>query len=226
MIYAVIAAIFLLLIFAPQLWVRSAMKKHASERADLPGTGGELARHLLDEAGLHDVKVETTADGDHYDPDARTVRLLENNHQGKSVTAVAIAAHEVSHAVQHARGESMFAWRGRLVRVLIMVDQAAMIAALILPVLAIVVRAPLIVAINFAVIIALLSLRVVVHLVTLPVETDASFGKALPVLQGGGYLPAEDLPAARTVLRAAAFTYVAAALVSVLDILRLLRFGR
>lgn len=226
MIYAILAALFLLLIFGPQLWVRSAMKKHASERPDMPGTGGELARHLLDEAGLGDVPVEVTGDGDHYDPQSRVVRLLEKNYHGKSVTAVAVAAHEVGHAVQHARGDRIFAWRGRLVGLLVVADQAAMIAALLLPILAVVVRAPLLIALNFAVIIALLSLRVVVHLVTLPVETDASFGKALPVLQSGGYLSEPDVPAARTVLRAAAFTYVAAALVSILDILRLLRFGR
>lgn len=226
MVYIVIVAVLLALIFMPQLWVRSVMKRHAEERMDLPGTGGELARHLLDEAGLHDVQVEGTAQGDHYDPVSRTVRLSNGNLDGKSVTAVAVAAHEVGHAVQHSRGESMFNWRGHLVGLLVVVDQAAMIAALILPVLAVFVRAPLLIALNFAIIIALLSLRVVVHLVTLPVETDASFGKALPVLQTGGYLNEHDLPAARSVLRAAAFTYVAAALVSILDILRLLRIGR
>ena len=67
---------------------------------------------------------------------------------------------------------------------------------------------------------------VVVHLVTLPVELDASFGKALPVLERGGYIPAADMPEARQVLRAAALTYVAAALVSLLDIARLIRIGR
>lgn len=226
MIYAILGVVFLVLIFAPQFWVRSVMRRHAEERVDLPGTGGELARHLLDEAGLHDVKVELTDQGDHYAPASRTVRLSEANHNGKSVTAVAVAAHEVGHAVQHARDEAMFSWRGRLVGFLVIVDQAAMIAALALPVLAVFVRAPLLIALNFALVIALLSLRVVVHLVTLPVETDASFGKALPVLQNGGYLGDHDLPAVRSVLRAAAFTYVAAALVSILDILRLLRFGR
>ncbi|MGL4495658.1 MAG: zinc metallopeptidase [Beijerinckiaceae bacterium] len=226
MLYALIVLALLALIFGPQLWVRSAMRAHAVERDDLPGTGGELARHLLDEAGLQDVKVEPTAEGDHYDPEARVVRLTPGNLEGKSITAVAVAAHEVSHAVQHARGERMFDWRGRLIRLLFVVDQIAMIAALLLPFVAAFGRAPFLIFLNLAVILGLLSLRVLVHLVTLPVETDASFGKALPVLEGGGFLQPSDMPAARSVLRAAAFTYVAAALVSILDILRILRFGR
>jgi Zn-dependent membrane protease YugP len=80
------------------------MASHASERADFPGTGGELARHLLDEAGLGSVKVERIENGDHYSPLDRAVRLAASNYDGKSVTAVAVAAHEVGHAFQHAQG--------------------------------------------------------------------------------------------------------------------------
>jgi Zn-dependent membrane protease YugP len=226
MLYALIIVLFLALIFLPQLWVRQVMKKHAGERADFPGTGGELARHLLDQAGLKDVPVEITEAGDHYDPEARTVRLTMGNHDGRSITAVAVAAHEVSHAVQHARGERLFDWRGRLVNLLVLVDWAAMFVAFLIPVLALGLRSPALIFVQIASVVALLSLRVIVHLATLPVETDASFGKALPALERGRYLSEKDLPAARQVLKAAAYTYIAAALVSVIDILRLLRFGR
>ena len=74
--------------------------------------------------------------------------------------------------------------------------------------------------------VALLAIRIAVHVVTLPVELDASFGKALPVLTRGRYLGAGDLPAARSVLKAAAFTYVAAALASLIDVARWLRVLR
>ncbi len=226
MLYVLIVLLFLALIFLPQYWVRQVMARHGYERPDFPGTGGELARHLLDEADLRDVPVEITEAGDHYDPEARAVRLTMGNHDGRSITAIAVAAHEVSHAVQHARGERLFDWRGKLVRLLILADGAAMIMAFLIPVLGVAVRSPSLVLLQVAIVIALLSLRVIVHLVTLPVETDASFGKALPVLERGGYIAGNDLPAARQVLRAAALTYVAAALVSIIDILRLLRFGR
>jgi len=214
--YALLGLLFLALVFLPQLWVRQVMTRHALERPDFPGTGGELARHLLDEAGLHDVRVDLTDAGDHYDPEARAVRL----------TAVAVAAHEVSHALQHARGERMFDWRGRLVKLLVAIDWGATVVALLIPILAALARSPALIFAQIGIVVALLLMHVVVHLVTLPVETDASFGKALPALERGRYLGAADLPAARQVLRAAAFTYVAAALVSVLNILRLMRFGR
>jgi hypothetical protein len=74
--------------------------------------------------------------------------------------------------------------------------------------------------------IGLLGIRVVVHLVTLPVEIDASFGKALPILKEGGYIGEDDMPAARSVLKAAAFTYVAGALMSLLNLAQWLRVLR
>jgi uncharacterized protein len=221
------AGLLLLAIFAPQWWVRRTLERHQAERADFPGTGAELARHLLDEAGLQDVKLEPTGPNqDHYDPVERVVRLSPAHHDGRSISAVAVAAHEVSHAVQHARSESLFSWRGRLVKLLIVADRVAMVAAILVPVLGILSRHPAVIIANIAVIVVLLALRVVVHLVTLPVEIDASFGKALPVLEQGGYLAADDMPAARQVLKAAAYTYVAAALVSLLDFARLIRIGR
>ena len=98
----------------PQFWVRRTLSRHAKDRPDLPGTGGELARHLLDRFGLTDVKVDRSETGDHYDPESRTVRLTDPHLAGRSLSAVAVAAHEVGHAIQHANGERLLAWRQRL----------------------------------------------------------------------------------------------------------------
>ena len=106
------AALLFGLVFGPQWWVRRAMQQHATERPDLPGTGGELARHLLDQARLEHVPVEV-APADHFDPVANVVRLSPQNHDGRSITAVAVAAHEVSHALQHAAGDRLLAARVR-----------------------------------------------------------------------------------------------------------------
>ena len=108
--------LFIALIFGPQFWIKWVMEKHAREQPEFPGTGGELARHLLDKAGLEDVKLERIDGGDHYAPEERTVRLSQRNFDGKSVTAVAVAAHEVGHALQHQDNYAPLMLRQRLAR--------------------------------------------------------------------------------------------------------------
>jgi hypothetical protein len=223
---AIFAILLLALILLPQLWVRHTIARHQAERPDLDGTGGELARHLLDRFDLGHVKVEVTDKGDHYDPDARVVRLGEIHHGGRSLSAVAIAAHEVAHAIQHARGERMLAWRQRLARLAMTTDRFAGIFFIASPVLAGLARSPLAFFGLIGLGLAFLAIRVVVDLVTLPVETDASFGKALPILESGRYLDPSDMPAVRSVLRAAALTYLAGALMSLVNLARLARLLR
>lgn len=223
---AIAGLAFLALLFAPQLWARRAIARHGVDRPDLPGTGAELARHLLDEADLSGVPVELTGDGDHYDPEARAVRLTPAHYDGRSVAAAAVAAHEVSHAVQHARGETAFARRLALVKNLIWIERAASVIMLATPIVFMLMKSPALAILQVGAGLALLAIRIVVHAATLPVEFDASFGKALPVLTRGRYLAAGDLPAARSVLTAAAFTYVAAALAALIDVARWVRVLR
>jgi len=219
-------ALLLALIFGPQYWVRHVIKKHSVPRNDFPGTGGELASHLLQEFSIDNVKVEETNIGDHYDPQDHMVRLLADNHGGRSVTAVAIAAHEVGHAIQHHQGNAMLNLRQKLVAFASVTDKFAAVFFFLAPVLGLIVKSP---AAFFGVIIigiSFIAVRLLVHLVTLPVEWDASFAKALPILEKGGYLHPDDMPAAREVLKAAALTYVSVALASLLDLARWIRFLR
>jgi uncharacterized protein len=214
----------LALIFLPSWWVRSTMARHAGDRPDLPGTGGELARHLLDQAGLGDVPVEETSPGtDHYDPISRTVRLSPDNLHGRSVTAVAVAAHEVGHAVQHRDGDPMLVTRTNMAGALSGVDRIAFIILVSIPFVGLIVKSPMIAGLQVLAIVGLLGSRVITHALTLPMEIDASFKRALPVLEQGGFLQGEDLVAARKVLRAAAGTYVASALATLVDVLRWMR---
>jgi Zn-dependent membrane protease YugP len=225
MIFVILGALFVALAFVPQILVRQTMMKHGGERPDMPGTGGELARHLLDEADLHSVKVEITPDGDHYDPVAKAVRLSRSNYEGRSITAAAVAAHEAAHAVQDKERYAPFAWRQRLVGHVIFIERAGSIVLLATPVVFALLRAPSILIVELIAGLAILASTVVIHLVTLPTEFDASFKRALPVLEF--YLKPQDMPGAHSVLRAAAFTYVSAALSSLLNIgrwLRILRF--
>jgi len=106
MFFIILTALLLILALFPSMWVRSIIRKHASQRDDIPGTGGELAVHLLKQYELDDVSVEETQEGrDHYDLADKCVRLSPSVHNGKSLTAVAIAAHEVGHAIQFGRNE-------------------------------------------------------------------------------------------------------------------------
>lgn len=213
-------------IVLPQLWVRRTMQRHGTPRADFPGTGGELAEHLIAHYSLDGVGVERTDKGDHYDPAARMVRLSADTHDKPSLTAVAIAAHEVGHALQHHRGERGLKLRQALVRIAGVTDMFAGLFFIAAPVLAVIARTPGAFLALAATGIALLAIRVLVHLVTLPVEYDASFGKALPILKEDGYLEDADLAGARSVLKAAAFTYVAAALMGLVDLARWVRMLR
>ncbi|AWN35862.1 zinc metallopeptidase [Methylobacterium radiodurans] len=215
-------ALLLGLVFGPQWWVRRVMQQHAAERPDLPGTGGELARHLLDLARLEHVPVEI-APADHYDPVANVVRLSPQNHDGRSITAVAVAAHEVSHALQHAAGDRLLAARVTFAPVVRGFEFAAAVVMTTAPLMVAVVKSPVLLALQVGVGIALLGVRLVFHLLTLPVELDASFRRALPILETGRFLDAGDMRGARTVLRAAALTYVASSLVSLVNIARVRR---
>src|SRR3954465_13772806 len=154
--------LFLALLFGPQLWVRRVIAQHGAERPDLPGTGAELARHLLDEANLPSVIVEPTDKGDHYDPEAQAVRLTPAHHDGRSIAAVAVAAHEVSHAVQHACGERAFAIRFDLVRKLVWVDRIASGLLLLAPLIFILVRAPVLFGLQLVAGLVLLTARIAV----------------------------------------------------------------
>ncbi|WP_343225643.1 zinc metallopeptidase [Oricola nitratireducens] len=128
--------------------------------------------------------------------------------------------------MQHARDEKGLKLRQSLVSVAAATDTVASVFFLAAPVLTVIARSPLALLAMAGVGIALLAVRILVHLVTLPVEFDASFGKALPILREGNYLSERDLSGAHGVLRAAALTYVAGALASLLDLARWIRVLR
>ncbi len=224
-IISLVAIIALLgLIFGPQVWINWTLRKHATERPDMPGTGGELARLLLDKAGLQTVTIDVVKAGDHYSPDDRAVRLTESNFNGKSITAIAVAAHEVAHAVQHRDGFGPLMWRQRLIKKAILVDRIGGLILVAAPIVYSLTRNPAILALEIALAIGIFASTILIHIVTLPTEFDASFRKALPVLST--YVPPDEISGVKSVLRAAAFTYVASALVSLLNAARWFRILR
>lgn len=219
MLFALAGVALLALSIGPGVWIRHVMRRHGAPRGDLPGTGAELAVHLLKRFELDDVKVERgQPNGDHYDPAARAIRLSPAHHDGKSLAAVAVAAHEVGHAIQFGRNEPVSRLRRRWLPVAMRCKQAGILILTLLPILVIVLRAPGALLALVATSIALQLLGALAYAIILPEEFDASFGKALPVLADGDYVDDADLPAVRQVLKAAAFTYVAGALADLVNI--------
>ncbi len=223
---AILLLLILALVFGPQLWARSVLSRYNKDQAHFPGSGAEFARHLLNKCELETVAVEKTEQGDHYDLEARCVRLSEANFDGKSLTAVTVAAHEVGHAIQHHNGDRKLAMRTRLVRIAQVAEKGGSMAMFAIPLLVGFSRAPSLGLMMFIVGLASLAVSALVHLVTLPVEWDASFGKAMPLIRAGQYLSAAEERAAEKILRACALTYLAASLSSLLNIWRWVRFLR
>ncbi len=224
MIWLILVLLILALLLGPSWWVRRVMQRHSGERRDYPGSGGDMAQHLIKKLQLNGVGLEGTEHGDHYDPSARMVRLSKDNLNGKSLTAVAVAAHEVGHAMQHAQGESLFQLRTVLAHVAVWSERIIPVLLLALPLLAW--WQPGLSRWSIMLAVAAMLVSTLVHLATLPVEWDASFGKALPWLQQGGYLSEQDMQGARQILRAAALTYVAGSLISLLNVWRWWRYFR
>ena len=216
----------LLLAWLPGYWVKGVLARHSTERSDFPGTGAEFARHLLGGMKLGHVKVERTDKGDHYDPADKVVRLSEAHFAGRSLSAVVVAAHEVGHAMQDATGYAPLVARTRMAKSAENVQRLGSIVMLAAPVLMIITKTPVTFLLDVLAGAVILGSAVLMHAVTLPVEFDASFRRALPVLQKGGFIPKRDMPAARQILRAAALTYIAAAAMTLLDVTRWFRVFR
>jgi len=205
----------LALAFFAHLRVRSAFKKYSQIPNRRGMTGYQAARRILEMNNLHDVNVEEVQGtlSDHYDPRDRTVRLSTDNYRGASLAALSVAAHEVGHAIQHATGYSPLKIRHSILPV----TNLGSWAAFPLFMIGFLFRSPLMMDLG----ILFFAGVVLFHLVTLPVEFNAS-SRAIKQLAGGGYITTEEAGGAKSVLNAAALTYVAAAAVSAMHLVRLL----
>ncbi|PCH59122.1 MAG: hypothetical protein COC19_07570 [SAR86 cluster bacterium] len=215
----ILMGVLALLVYLPSMWVRHVMKKHSIELSDLPGTGGELAQHLIERFQLEGIGVEETDNfRDHFDPAAQMVRLGASNFHGRSLTAVAIAAHEVGHAMQFSRGERIFELRKQYLPKIQILNKLGITLMLALPILGLVLRAPLAIFALIGLSLCLQLAGALAYLIILPEEWDASFNKALPILIEGEYIEAEQIPKIRQILKAAALTYFAGALANILNV--------
>ena len=221
MIFVLLIIAFALLVFGPQCWIRWVFFRYKSDLPNIPGTGGELAVHLLKRFEIPDVTVEETAPfRDHFDSKAPAIRLSPDNYHGRSLTAIAVAAHEVGHVIQWHRNEQIFQLRSKYIPMAMKLQRAGLLMLSLAPVLGIVTRHPVGIAAPLAGGIIMAVCGAATYLIVLPEEWDASFNKAMPVLTDGEYISTEQIPAVKRILRAAALTYAAGALASILQLWR------
>ena len=209
---------FLIIMLVPlyaQMKVKSTYKKFSNVASDKGYTGAQVARMILDQHGLYDVRVVPTQGvlSDHYNPATKTVALSEDNFYNASVAGTAVAAHEVGHAIQHKEAYSFLTLRAKLVPVANIASNFSWIFVII----GVLAQASGLLLLG----IGLLAAGVVFQLVTLPVEFDAS-KRAMNEVVTLGIINNSEERQAKKVLNAAALTYVAAAAVAVLELLRLI----
>ena len=199
--------IFLFILFvAPIIWYNYIFKKNDKVLINMPFTGFEFGRELLQEHNLNDVQIEGTKLGDHYDLINKKVMVLEDRLGKKSLTSITIVCHEIAHAIQHKENYKPLKRRNVIIRNTSWITQLGSGILLI--------GFPIIFAtgsygfIKICLAIAAFSLLIsaLIHIITLDVEIDASFNKAYPIIKQK--VPAEYHEACRSILLAAALTYV------------------
>jgi len=205
------------LIVGPRLWVEYVRRRHDSKEIADSKTGAELARELLDLNELPGVKVEQTDIGDHYDPRSKAVRLSRESFERRTLAALVTAAHEVGHALQDATDYPPFRWRSNLVRMARGTAEVGGVLLISTPVAALIARTPIPPTVIGATACAVLGSGLAAQLATLPTEWDASFRRAMPMLEAR-YLSGTQVDGAKEMLLACSLTYVASSLASVLQL--------
>ena len=221
--YYLIGIVAFVVSMAIQGYLRSTYNKWMKVQNTSGLTGAETARAILDENGLHDVKVEPVKGklSDHYDPRSKTVRLSEGNYGHANVAGMAVAAHEVGHAIQHAKAYAPLQARTAILPVANIGQQFGPMLVLFGLFLGGASANNLLLNAG----ILLFAGAVLFQVITLPVEFDAS-RRAMVQLKNMGLATSSDSGGARNVLTAAALTYVAAAATSIAYLLYFIGLSR
>ena len=206
----------LVLVVWAQFKVNGAYARYRNVSTRRGYRGVEAARMILNQNGLHDVKIEMATGGelsDHYDPQTNTVRLSKDVYYNDSIASVAISAHEVGHAIQHATNYGFIGLRNMILPYAMISSKLGWTILFL----------GLMFTLDslFYIGIAMLCIIALFQLITLPVELNAS-KRALALLESNGIILAEEKRDCKTMLSAAAFTYIAALISTLLQILRLL----
>jgi len=203
-----------IVLFLPSLWVNYILKKYNRVLPDMPFTGRELGKKILQEKKITNVSINSIQQLDHYNPREKKINISTDKLDKKSITSIAVVAHEIGHAIQDREKYKPLILRQSLIEKTMIFQRIGSFLLIIgLPSIFAFTKNPLITLIAAIIIMGCLSTNVLIHLITLPVEFDASFKKALPILKK--YVPKQNLHQCKSVLRAAAFTYLAQSIISI-----------
>lgn len=210
-IFVIIASV---LSMAAQAYVQSSYRKYKAVPTQRGMTGYEVASRIMASRNITNVNIVPSQGGelsDHYDPTKKVVALSKEIYGGTSIASVSVAAHEIGHVIQHHEGYAFIALRNKILPVALLGNKLGIVAIML----------GIFAGIDMFFLIGVIGVGLIAlfQLVTLPVEFDAS-KRALNILQTDGYLTQMELPQSKTMLTAAALTYVAALLSTVLTILR------
>ena len=199
--------------FIPSLWVNYILKKNNKVLEEMPFTGSELGHKILRDQKLSNVLIEKTNLVDHYNPINKKINITEDKYNKKSITAISVVAHEAGHAIQDKMNYQPLKLRQKLIEKTIIFQRFGSLLLIIgLPSVFAVTKNPFITLIAAIIIMGALTSNTLIHLITLPVEIDAS-KRALNILKK--YVPKENMKSCKSVLRAAALTYLAQSIISI-----------
>ena len=202
-----------LVLFLPSLWVNYVLRKFNVTFSDMPFTGKELGEEILKEQNISSVSINSIKQLDHYNPIEKKIHISEDKINKKSITSISVVAHEIGHAIQDRENYKPLKLRQTLIEKTLILQRIGSFLLIIgLPSIFAFTKSPFITLLSGLMIMGCLSTNVLIHLITLPVEFDAS-KRALNILKK--YVPNKNLKQCRSVLRAAAFTYLAQSIVSI-----------
>ena len=200
----------------PGLWVNYTLNKYDDALPNMPFTAKEFGLNLLKEQNLDEVNIEDTKIGDHYDTSSKTVRVKPERLDKKSITSITVMCHEIGHAIQHKENYpplirrqkiiSKTEWLNKLSSLLLYAGVPTILATGALPFIRVCV----------IIIFASILINMISHLITLDVELDASFKRAMPILENK--IPQEYHASCKSILRVCAFTYVVGSLTTILNV--------
>jgi len=221
MVYLILLAFIFIL---PRVWLSSSLKRNDETLVNMPFNGLQFGELLLKENDLENVSITETDSVDHYDLENREVRVLEDRLNRKSITSIAVICHEIGHAIQHKEKYPPLERRYKIAKwTEILTKLSSWIFFIGIPAIVATGALPLI-RVCLIIVFSSVLISMIIHLITLDVELDASFKKAMPILETK--IPQEYHAASKSILRVCAFTYVIASLTRILNVRNLWLFVR